>query len=485
MTQQISEEVIAECLRHQVAPVALTPQYLTIAAIQGQPLHQVTASLAFTCGRQVKIEYWPRIKIEQYLSELSHRRPDRALLEAAGHQQPAEISTTQEHDDEPVVQFINQVIHQALKRRASDIHFEPYANHFRIRLRIDGALQEAASPPVVLAPQLVARLKIMARLNIAERRLPQDGQLTFLHDKQERALRISTLPVSDGEKVVLRVMESEQHQQSIDTLGMSDAEQQLYIQMLQQPQGMILVTGPTGSGKTITLYSGLRLLNDASRNICSVEDPVEIPTSGINQTQVNNKIGVTFNTALRAFLRQDPDVLMVGEIRDKETAEIAIEAAQTGHLVLATLHTNSAAETLTRLGQMGIPDYLLASSLKLIVAQRLIRCLCPYCKQQRSEPDNIHIEQGNISCHTFDAVGCEHCVRGYYGRTGLYEMLVINEDIRHGLLASQPASQLHRLACHHGMTSLLQAGAALVKQGKTSLAELYRTLGSSAESTLS
>lgn len=482
MTQQISEEIITECLRHQVVPVALNPQYLTIAAVSGEPLHQVTASLTFTCGRQVKIEYWPRIKVEQYLSTLNHHRPNKALLEAAGQQQPVEISTTQEHDDEPVVQFINQVIHQALKRRASDIHFEPYASHFRIRLRIDGALQETASPPVVLAPQLVARLKIMAQLNIAERRLPQDGQLTFQHDKQERALRISTLPISDGEKVVLRVMESEQHQQSIDTLGMSDTEQRLYIQMLHQPQGMILVTGPTGSGKTITLYSGLRLLNDTSRNICSVEDPVEIPTAGINQTQVNSKIGVTFNTALRAFLRQDPDVLMVGEIRDKETAEIAVEAAQTGHLVLATLHTNSAAETLTRLGQMGIPNYLLASSLKLIVAQRLIRCLCPHCKQQRPEPDNIHFEQGTISCRTFDASGCEHCVGGYYGRTGLYEMLVINEGIRHGLLKGQSATQLHQLACHHGMTSLLQAGIALVKQGTTSLAELYRTLGSSSES---
>lgn len=477
-----SEDIITECLRHQVVPISIDSHHLTIAVIKGSKFEEIVSELTFTCGRHIKVIDWTQVKVEQQLYQLSYSRPDKSLLKAAQQTDMAignTISSEANHNDEPVVQFINQIIRQAFQRRASDIHFEPYSHHCRIRLRIDGALQETTSPPLSLAPQLVARLKIMAQLNIAERRQPQDGQLTFHYENQPRALRISTIPVSNGEKVVLRIMESNSQQQTISSLGMSAYEQQLYRDMLHHPQGMILVTGPTGSGKTITLYSGLQLLNDTSRNISSVEDPIEIPTDGINQTQINPKAGITFNTALRAFLRQDPDILMVGEIRDKETAETAVEAAQTGHLVLATLHTNSTSETLLRLSMMGIPEYLLASSLKLIIAQRLIRRLCPHCKQKRPEPETVQLKNQLRTIHSSQAKGCENCSGGYKGRIGIYEMMKIDDVIKQGLLAKRSVHELHLLACEQGMISLFESGLSLVEQDITSLSELYRTLGSS------
>lgn len=475
----ISQDIQDKCLRYQVVPLKIDNQQLVVAAVQSESLTQVISELSFTCGYAIKVDYWPRAKIEQYIHQVKHDRPDNAFIVAQQHQSNAASAeyTDNRHDDEPVVQFINQVIRQALQRRASDIHFEPYAHHYRIRLRIDGTLQETATPPASIAPQLVARLKIMAWLDIAERRLPQDGQLLFHHDGEDRALRISTIPVSCGEKVVLRVMESGKQQQQIAALGMPDQLLQLYTKTINQPQGLVLVTGPTGSGKTVTLYSGLRQLNDASRNICSVEDPIEIPINGINQTQINLKAGITFSTALKAFLRQDPDILMVGEIRDRETAEIAVEAAQTGHLVLATLHTNSTADTLIRLSQMGIPDYLLASSLKLIISQRLIRCLCPHCKQKSHQPQKIYTGQKNVIIDAYQAVGCEHCLNGYYGRTGIYEMLSISDEIRQALFNGATVTELHSLACRQGMIPLFDAGIGLVEQGVTSLPELYRTVG--------
>ncbi|WP_159565276.1 type II secretion system protein GspE [Budvicia diplopodorum] len=478
--KDISEAILTECLRYQVIPLAMENNQLVIAAVESESLNQVISELSFTCGCHIKVNYWPAMKVEQYIHRLKHSRPDGALIAVAQLQLPNDEAAEyadERHDDEPVVQFINQVIRQAFQRRASDIHFEPYAGHYRIRLRIDGTLQETAMPPAALALQLAARLKIMGRLDIAERRLPQDGQLTFNLDGEERALRISTIPVSAGEKVVLRVMESGKAPQEIASMGMPTKLQTLYTSMIHQPQGLILVTGPTGSGKTATLYAGLRLLNDASRNICSVEDPIEIPLSGMNQTQINLKAGITFSTALRAFLRQDPDILMVGEIRDRETADIAIEAAQTGHLVLATLHTNSAADTLVRLSQMGIPDYLLASSLKLIVAQRLIRCLCPRCRQKKPHDQKVYRGGKNITLHDSQAMGCEHCLSGYYGRTGIYEMLCVTDELRQALFNGATATQLHILACQQGMVPLFEAGITLVEQGITSLQELYRTIG--------
>lgn len=363
---------------------------------------------------------------------------------------------------EQLVESINQLLLDALAKRASDIHFEPYQHSYRIRMRIDGVLQDMASPPLTLAKQIAARLKIMAKLNIAEQRLPQDGQLVIDH----YAMRISTLPVINGEKIVLRVMDNHESQLAITDLGFTAQDLTTFQQILNYPQGLILVTGPTGSGKTMTLYSGLKILNQTDRNICSVEDPIEIPLEGINQTPVNLKAGLTFSIILRAFLRQDPDIMMIGEIRDKETAEIAIQAAQTGHLILSTLHTNSSIEAITRLNQMGIENYLLASSIKLIIAQRLVRKLCPHCKVVANEL--IKLEQEVIP--HFIAMGCNHCIGGYQGRIGLYEFLVITPEIQQQILNHQVITPIN-------MISLQNAGKNLVKQGMTSLAELHRVLG--------
>ncbi|KFA59308.1 hypothetical protein A9G34_00415 [Gilliamella sp. Choc4-2] len=364
--------------------------------------------------------------------------------------------------EEQLIESIDKLLLEALSKRASDIHFEPYQNSYRIRMRIDGVLQEMLSPPLFLAKQIVARLKIMAKLDIAEQRLPQDGQLVI----DNYAMRIATLPVMNGEKVVLRVMDNHETQLSLYDLGLTEQNLSIFQQILAQPQGLVLVTGPTGSGKTITLYSGLKMLNQSYRNICSVEDPIEIPLEGINQTAVNMKSGLSFSVILRALLRQDPDVMMIGEIRDRETAEIAIQAAQTGHLVLSTLHTNSSIEGVTRLNQMGIENYLLSSCLKLVIAQRLVRKLCPYCKLAASEL----IMFGQEPSPHFIATGCSHCIGGYLGRIGIYEFLLVTREIQNQILNKQAISPSN-------MITLKEAGQKLVIEGVTSLAELHRVLG--------
>jgi protein transport protein HofB len=364
--------------------------------------------------------------------------------------------------EEQLIESIDKLLLEALNKRASDIHFEPYQHSYRIRMRIDGVLHDMLSPPLALAKQITARLKIMSQLNIAEHRLPQDGQLII----ERYTMRISTLPVMNGEKIVLRVMDNHESELTINDLGLTDADLLTFKQILDYPQGLILVTGPTGSGKTVTLYSGLKRLNKTERNICSVEDPIEIPLEGINQTAINLKAGLTFAIVLRALLRQDPDVMMVGEIRDHETAEIAIQAAQTGHLVLSTLHTNSSVEAITRLKQMGIENYLLSSSLKLIIAQRLVRKLCPHCKVVANDLvmfDNEHVPH-------YLSSGCSNCIGGYKGRIGLYELLVITPEIQQQILANQAILSSN-------MISLKKAGQKLVKQGMTTLAELNRVLG--------
>ncbi|NUE95465.1 Flp pilus assembly complex ATPase component [Gilliamella sp. ESL0232] len=364
--------------------------------------------------------------------------------------------------EEQLIESIDKLLLEALDKRASDIHFEPYQHSYRIRMRIDGVLHDMLSPPLALAKQITARLKIMSQLNIAEHRLPQDGQLII----DRYTMRISTLPVMNGEKIVLRVMDNHESELTINDLGLTDADLLTFKQILNYPQGLILVTGPTGSGKTVTLYSGLKRLNKTERNICSVEDPIEIPLEGINQTAINLKAGLTFAIVLRALLRQDPDVMMIGEIRDRETAEIAIQAAQTGHLVLSTLHTNSSVEAITRLKQMGIENYLLSSSLKLIIAQRLVRKLCPHCKIVASDL----VKLDNEYQPHYLASGCRNCIGGYKGRIGLYEFLVITPDIQQQILANQTILPSN-------MTSLKIAGQKLVRQGVTTLAELNRVLG--------
>ncbi|SFC05229.1 type IV pilus assembly protein PilB [Marinospirillum celere] len=383
-------------------------------------------------------------------------------------------------DDAPIVKFVNKVLLDAIRRGASDIHFEPYEHSYRVRCRIDGILHEMTRPPLSLRGRLAARLKVMAKLNISERRIPQDGGIKLKLSKTRSIdFRVNTLPTLWGEKIVLRILDANAAKMGIEQLGFEADQQKLYEQALARPQGMILVTGPTGSGKTVTLYTGLNLLNSPERNIASAEDPVEINMEGINQVNINTKVGLNFAAALRAFLRQDPDVVMVGEIRDLETAETAVKAAQTGHLVLSTLHTNSAAATLNRLMNMGIPSYNLAASVQLIIAQRLARKLCPKCRKPTELPKDTLLELGftqeQINAKgIFDAVGCTHCTKGYKGRIGIYEVVKITPELADLIMHSASALEIDRKARAEGFDDLRQAGRKKVLAGLTSVDELTR-----------
>ena len=387
-------------------------------------------------------------------------------------------------DDTPVVAFINKMLRQAVQMGASDLHFEPYEKKYRVRFRIDGILRVIAQPPKSLSERFSARMKVMAKLDIAERRLPQDGRIKFKVDaKKTIDLRVNSLPTLWGEKIVMRILDSSPAKLDIDKLGFNDVQKKEYLDALHRSQGLILVTGPTGSGKTVSLYTGLGLLNDDETNISTAEDPVEINLYGINQVQMNPKAGLTFAAALRAFLRQDPDVIMVGEIRDLETAEIAIKAAQTGHQVLSTLHTNSAAETLTRLLNMGVPSYNIASSATLIMAQRLCRRLCPRCRQEihpsEAELLSIGFTEEEISQGLTiygPGKGCEQCHGGYKGRVGVYELLVMSEPIAQAIMSGANSLAIEKLAQQEGMQTLKQSALEKVKLGLTSLDEVRRVV---------
>ncbi len=400
---------------------------------------------------------------------------------ADGEARPeAALLTQNDADDAPVVRFINQVILQAINRGASDIHFEPYEKTYRVRFRQDGVLDEIYKPPVTMAPRLAARLKIMAQLDIAERRIPQDGRIKLYLTKQ-RAIdfRMNTMPTLWGEKVVLRLLDPTSAQMGIDALGYEPNQKELFMNAIHKPQGMVLVTGPTGSGKTVSLYTALNILNTPEINISTAEDPVEINLAGINQVNVNPKVGMTFASALRAFLRQDPDVVMVGEIRDLETAEIAIKAAQTGHMVLSTLHTNSAPQTLNRLMNMGIAPYNIASSVTLIIAQRLGRRLCQHCKEEVQIPEQELVSQGFSadevsSLVIYKAVGCDQCNKGYKGRVGVYEVMPLSEEIGRIVMAGGNSMQIADQARLEGVNDLRRSGLEKVRQGLTSLEEVNR-----------
>ena len=391
-----------------------------------------------------------------------------------------ETLTQSDAEDAPVVRFINQVILQAINRGASDIHFEPYEKIYRVRFRQDGILDEIYKPPVTMAPRLAARLKIMAQLDIAERRVPQDGRLKLYLTKQ-RAIdfRVNTMPTLWGEKVVLRILDPTSAQMGIEALGYEEYQKDLFVKAIQKPQGMVLVTGPTGSGKTVSLYTALNILNTAEVNISTAEDPVEINLPGVNQVNVNPKVGMTFANALRAFLRQDPDIIMVGEIRDLETAEIAIKAAQTGHMVLSTLHTNSAPQTLSRLMNMGVASYNIASSVTLIIAQRLGRKLCQHCKEEVKVPADELIHQGFgenelKELTIYKAVGCDQCNHGYKGRVGIYEVMPISDEIGRIIMESGNAILIADQARREGVNDLRQSGLNKVRMGLTSLEEINR-----------
>lgn len=388
--------------------------------------------------------------------------------------------SSQNSEDAPIVKFVNKILLDAIRRGASDIHFEPYETLYRVRFRIDGMLIEVARPPFAMRNRIAARLKIMARLDISERRLPQDGSIKLkLSRTRSLDFRVNSLPTVYGEKLVLRILDPTAAQLGIEQLGFTDDQRGHYEHALKQPQGMILVTGPTGSGKTVSLYTGINILNKVERNICTAEDPVEIKVAGINQVNVLPKIGLDFASALRAFLRQDPDVVMVGEIRDLETAEIAVKAAQTGHLVLSTVHTNSAAETLTRLANMGVSSFNIASAVSLIIAQRLARKLCQHCKEPIDIPhealrkegfSNEEIQQATI----YRPVGCKQCTHGYKGRIGIYEVVPITEAMRQLIMRDANALDIDQQRRKEGYPSLHRSGLLKVMQGITSLEEVNR-----------
>jgi len=383
-------------------------------------------------------------------------------------------------DDTPVVRFVNKVLLDAINKGASDIHIEPYEKTFRIRFRQDGVLLEVATPPVTMATRLISRIKVMSRMDIAERRVPQDGRIKMaLSKKRAIDFRVNSCPTLFGEKVVLRILDPTSAQLGIDMLGYEEEQKNLYMHNLNKPYGMILVTGPTGSGKTVSLYTGLNILNTADRNISTCEDPVEINLAGINQCNMNPKAGLTFAEALRAFLRQDPDIIMVGEIRDLETAEIAIKAAQTGHMVMSTLHTNDAPQTLTRLANMGVPPYNIASSVNLIIAQRLARRLCSNCKKPVDIPREALLEEGFREeelgdLKLYSAAGCEQCAEGYKGRVGIYQVMPVSEAMGRIIMENGNAMQLGDQAKAEGVADLRESGLKKVRDGITSLEEINR-----------
>ncbi|MHC8296227.1 type IV-A pilus assembly ATPase PilB [Pseudomonas sp. LB3P58] len=386
----------------------------------------------------------------------------------------------QDADDAPVVRFVHKMLLDAIKSGSSDLHFEPYEKTYRVRMRTDGILREVAKPPIHLANRIAARLKVMASLDISERRRPQDGRIKMRLSKSKSIdFRVNSLPTLWGEKVVIRILDPSSAQMGIDALGYEPDQKDLYMAALKQPQGMILVTGPTGSGKTVSLYTGLNILNTVDINISTAEDPVEINMEGINQVSVNPKQGMDFAQALRSFLRQDPDVIMVGEIRDLETAEIAIKAAQTGHLVLSTLHTNSAAETLTRLHNMGIAGFNIATSISLIIAQRLARKLCSHCKKPIEIPRAALLREGfpeeRIGSFTiYEPVGCDHCNNGYKGRVGIYEVVKNTPALQRLIMAEGNSLEIDSQMRKDGFNDLRTSGLLKAMQGITSLEEINR-----------
>jgi len=480
--------------KHQVLPLAKRGKRVYIAVTDPTNLHALD-EIKFQTGLSVDAVVVDQDKLVDRLAK-ALEAVDTSMSALAGEDDfdldnlevgagdedsAADQVTRDDVDDAPVVRFVNKVLLDGIKRGASDIHFEPYEKAFRVRMRFDGVLKEIALPPVALSPKVVARLKVMSRLDIAERSVPQDGRIKMRLSKN-RAIdfRVSTCPTLFGEKVVLRILDPSSAKLGIEALGYEDQQRHLYTHALSQPYGMILVTGPTGSGKTVSLYTGLNILNTEDRNISTAEDPAEINLEGINQVNVNPKVGLTFASALKAFLRQDPDVIMVGEIRDLETAEIAIKAAQTGHLVLSTVHTNDAPKTLTRLVDMGVKPYAIASTLSLVIAQRLARRLCGNCKEVVDIPREALLKEGfteqqiDAGLTIYGPVGCSQCNSGYKGRVGVYQVMPVSEDIGRIIMEGGNAMQIAEQATVEGVWDLRRAGLQKVLDGVTGLEEINR-----------
>jgi type IV pilus assembly protein PilB len=486
--RMVSEKLM---VRHRVLPLMKRGKRLFLAVSDPTNLHaldeirfQTSMSIEFVVVEDDKLQIAVTKAIEQaeaILPSLSDEDFDLENLEVTGGDEDSNTGAPPRDDveDAPIVRFVNKVLLDAIRKGASDVHFEPYEKIFRIRTRIDGVLKEVALPPVQLAIKIIARIKVMARLDIAERRVPQDGRIKMRLSKN-RAIdfRVSTCPTLFGEKVVTRILDPSTATMGIDALGYESLQRETYLRYLAKPQGMILVTGPTGSGKTVSLYTGLNILNTEDCNISTAEDPAEINLPGVNQVNVNPKVGLTFAVALRAFLRQDPDVIMVGEIRDLETAEIAIKAAQTGHLVLSTLHTNDAPQTLTRLVDMGVKPYAIASSVSLIIAQRLARKLCTNCRQPIDIPDEALRKEGFdemdilAGIRVYRAVGCGQCTDGYKGRIGIYQVMPVTETIGRIIMQGGSATDIGGQATKDGVWNLRRSGLQKVKDGVTSLEEV-------------
>ncbi|MEW6765655.1 MAG: type IV-A pilus assembly ATPase PilB [Pseudomonadota bacterium] len=481
----------AELLRkHRVLP--LQQRGRRVFAALADPTHQQALDdIRFASGLTVEPVVAAADKINALLEKLLESNDaasmmqglddDLANLEIAEEGDQAAAVSEADVSDAPVVKFVNSILLQAIQKGASDIHFEPYEFTFRVRFRIDGELEEIVSGPQLkaMSDRLVARVKVMSRMDIAERRVPQDGRIK-LQVSKTRAIdfRVNSCPTLFGEKVVLRILDPSSAKLGIDALGYEPFQKELYLNALKKPYGMILVTGPTGSGKTVSLYTGLNILNTQDRNISTAEDPAEINMPGVNQVNVNPKVGLTFANALRAFLRQDPDVIMVGEIRDLETAEIAIKAAQTGHLVLSTLHTNDAPQTLSRLANMGVPPYNIAGSILLIIAQRLARKLCNNCKTEEKVPRDELIREGfspedvDSGFKIYKAVGCDQCNNGYKGRTGVYQVMPISDEMSRLIMSGATSIDMADQARKEGIPDLREAGLMKVKAGILSLEEL-------------
>jgi type IV pilus assembly protein PilB len=484
----VNEKLLA---KHRVLPVFRRGKRIFLAVADPTNLHAID-EIKFQTGMGVEAVVVEDDKLQKAVDKAIEQADNQmpafseeegmdldSLEVTGGDESPDEKVTRDDVEDAPIVRFVNKLMLDAIRRGASDIHFEPYEKTYRVRFRMDGVLKEIAQPPVQLAGKLAARLKVMSRLDIAERRVPQDGRIKMRLSKN-RAIdfRVSSCPTLFGEKIVMRILDPASAALGIDALGYEPRQKDLYVKYLAKPQGMILVTGPTGSGKTVSLYTGLHILNREDTNISTAEDPSEINLPGVNQVNVNPKVGLTFAAAMRAFLRQDPDVIMVGEIRDLETAEIAIKAAQTGHLVLSTLHTNDAPQTLTRLVDMGVKPYAIATSVSLIIAQRLARRLCPTCKVPMDIPREALLKEGfqpadiEAGIRIYAPKGCSHCTDGYKGRVGIYQVMPVTETIARLILAGGSAVDIADQSAKEGFWDLRRSGLEKVRNGLTSLDEV-------------
>lgn len=490
-TVQIIRDNLDEKLftRYTLLPILKRENVLYVAMSNPTNIEAIDA-IRFSSKMQIEVVIVEHKKLEKIIEqqfsgtstfEFSDDEFDLELTDDLPQQNEDE-DEGQQGDEAPIVKYINKLLIDAIRMGASDLHFEPYEKVYRVRYRVDGVLRQIATPPLQLAGRLSSRLKVMSQMDIAEKRIPQDGRIKLKLSKNKAIdFRVNSLPTLFGEKLVLRILDPSSAMLGIDALGYEPDQKELFMQALDKPQGMLLITGPTGSGKTVSLYTGLNILNREDTNISTAEDPVEINLQGINQVNVNNKVGLTFSAALKSFLRQDPDIVMVGEIRDLETAEIAVKAAQTGHMVMSTLHTNSAPETLTRLRNMGVPSFNIATSVNLVIAQRLARRLCSQCKKPVDIPKQSLLEMGfteedlqTPDFQVFEPIGCNDCREGYKGRVGIYEVMKVTPEISRIIMEDGNALEIADASAKAGFNNLRRSGLLKVMQGVTSLQEVNR-----------